>query len=38
MRILEHNDHRPRKREIAKLSEQRGDRKLPLPLWREIWQ
>jgi hypothetical protein len=32
MRIREHNDHRPRKRKIAKLSDQRGDRQRPLPL------
>ena len=38
MRICEHNDHRPRKRETKNLSQQRGNREIPLSLWRQVWQ
>src|SRR5262249_10768827 len=38
MCIREFNYHRPRKREAKNLSEQRGNREIPLSLWRQISQ
>jgi hypothetical protein len=38
MRICEFNYHRPRKREAKNPSEQRGNREIPLSLWRQISQ
>ena len=34
--IREFNDHRPHERKFKNLSNQRGDREIPLPLWRQI--
>jgi hypothetical protein len=38
MRICKFNYHRPRKREAKNVSEQCGDREIPLSLWRQISQ